>query len=78
MSVLETFDEQLLFPTQTQNSSDIITLALPGTGPSGTDNIALLLLDEGLSESSGLDIEALPYKSPFSIAETLDSEYLPN
>ncbi len=30
------------------------------------------------AEETGLDIEALPYESPFSIAETLDSEYLPN
>jgi len=30
------------------------------------------------AEETGLNIEALPYESPFSIAETLDSEYLPN
>jgi len=30
------------------------------------------------ASETGLDIEAFPDESPFSIAETLDSEYLPN
>ncbi|MGK7901836.1 MAG: DUF29 domain-containing protein [Hormoscilla sp.] len=30
------------------------------------------------ADETGLDIEAFPDESPFSIAETLDSEYLPN